>query len=228
MSSVFDKLIRNPITLFRVYKRLIKDFVISPRIIFKLKYTLNLWGSPESKSGRGSELKATETMRPALQKFIHMRSVQSILDAPCGDCNWIMSVIANEIVYCGVDIVEALVIENRRAHGGLNRTFCVGDICDQVYKRHDLIICRDCFVHLSFSRAQRALDAFIKSGSTYLAITSFPSVRKNQDIVTGAWRPLNMALEPFALIESVCDIDETVEGRPDTEGKFLRIFRINN
>ena len=37
----------------------------------------------------------------------------------------------------------------------------------------DAILCRDCFVHLSFANVSRALAQFRASGSRFLIVTTF-------------------------------------------------------
>jgi hypothetical protein len=61
----------------------------------------------------------------------------------------------------------------------------------------DLLLCRDCLVHLSFADIGRALSNVLRSGLPYLLTTTFPECEVNEDIVTGDWRPLNLELEPF-------------------------------
>src|SRR3990172_6563117 len=57
--------------------------------VFTYIYTRNdVWTSGESRSGVGSELGTTETIRKELPKLLAMLDVQVFLDAPCGDFNW--------------------------------------------------------------------------------------------------------------------------------------------
>src|SRR3990167_7338614 len=73
-----------------------------------------LWGSTESASGRGSELGATEALRTWLPELFQKLGVTSVLDAPCGDWNWMQHVDLAGIDYTGADIV-ASVIEHHQA-----------------------------------------------------------------------------------------------------------------
>jgi hypothetical protein len=61
----------------------------------------------------------------------------------------------------------------------------------------DVLLCRDCLVHLSFSHAQAALRNILASDFTYLLLTTFPSRETNEDIPSGLWRPLNLEKAPF-------------------------------
>jgi hypothetical protein len=62
-----------------------------------------------------------------------------------------------------------------------------------------LIFCRDALVHFSAADVRKALRAFRRSGSSFLAATTFPSRAANADIATGGWRPLNLQQPPFCL-----------------------------
>ena len=63
----------------------------------------------------------------------------------------------------------------------------------------DVILCRDCLVHLSFDDVQAAFENMTKSDAKWLLATNFPDVKRNDDIVTGQWRPINLMLPPFNL-----------------------------
>ena len=65
----------------------------------------NLWASPESVSGGGSEMQNTEAIRRELPYLIQKFGIKSILDIPCGDWNWMKSVDLCGASYIGADIV---------------------------------------------------------------------------------------------------------------------------
>src|SRR4051812_19402296 len=64
----------------------------SLEIIFSGIYRNNSWGDPESVSGRGSTLARTEVMRKTLPILLANVRAKSLLDAPCGDFNWMQHV----------------------------------------------------------------------------------------------------------------------------------------
>jgi hypothetical protein len=67
-------------------------------------------------------------------------------------------------------------------------------------QRVDLILCRDCLVHLPFRDGLALLGNFRQSGSRYLLTTTFSQLAKNNEVkMTGNWRPLNLELPPFCL-----------------------------
>ena len=99
--------------------------------------------------------------------------------------------------YIGVDIVRVLVERNQSLFANAKRRFPYADITRQMLPRADLILCRDCLVHLSFDDIRLALRNFHRSGATYLPTTNFGPHRINEAIATGDWRPLNFQAEPF-------------------------------
>lgn len=135
--------------------------------------------------------------------------VRSIVDAPCGDFNWMRHVLAGrDLDYTGIDIVQELIETNERLHTAPQRRFVCADMTRADLPQADLIICRDGLVHLSFTDARAAMQNFRRSGSRYLLATTFVGRSSNTDIRTGAWRPLNLAVAPFGFPEPLALIDE--------------------
>jgi hypothetical protein len=81
----------------------------------------------------------------------------------------------------------------------------------------DLLLCRDCLVHLSLTDARRALANIRRSDITYLLTTTFPAEPTNVDVVTGDWRPLNLQRPPFGFPEP---LELLVEGCTEQQGLF--------
>jgi SAM-dependent methyltransferase len=158
---------------------------------------VNLWQSQESASGRGSELACTAPLRAALPDLFQQFGIRSILDAPCGDFNWMQHVPLAGIAYTGMDIVPDLIDRNQQRYATPSIQFSVGDITKDVLPPVDLIVSRDCLVHLSLQDACRALHQFQQSGSRYLLTTTYPHTSINRDAPTGSWKPLNLCQPPF-------------------------------
>jgi hypothetical protein len=184
--------------------------------IFTNIYETNGFGGDESKSGGGSSLAATKVLRGLLPGLFMSRGIISILDAPCGDMNWMKTVDLTGIRYIGADIVEEIITRNRDQHR--DKEFELLNLISDPLPKVDLIICRDCLVHLPTVDAMSALDNFKNSGSKYLLATTFPLHNENPDVFTGAWRPLNLATHPFDLGEP---IEVLNEGYTDDYGLFV-------
>ena len=58
--------------------------------VFTSVFDRNFWADPEGEtfSGPGSSLKQTATMRSKLPTLFQELGINSILDAACGDLNW--------------------------------------------------------------------------------------------------------------------------------------------
>lgn len=197
------------------------------RKAFEEIFRTSAWNYGESVSGPGSTLLQTETIREELPLLLEELAIRSILDAGCGDLNWMRELRVPLERYVGIDVVADLVRRNRRQYGSSARTFRVADItCDRL-PRVDLVLCRDCLVHFSFADIFAALRNIQRSGSTYLLTTTFTRTQENADITTGSWRMLNWERPPFCFPRPLRIIDErlTVEnGRYDD--KSLGLWRI--
>ena len=85
------------------------------RTIFSKIYNLNLWESLESVSGPGSTLAYTENLRIDLPNFLKDLEIESILDGPCGDFNWMAKTLDfSKISYLGVDVVPKIILNNKK------------------------------------------------------------------------------------------------------------------
>ena len=179
----------------------------------------NEWASQESYSGSGSTKKNTEFLVKELNSTLLKLNIQSVLDIPCGDFNWISEALPAHVRYIGGDISKDLIRKLQRSDYPKNISFKKLDICRDKLPESDMVFIRDCFVHLSFEDIELAIRNLQKSKIGYFALTSFTSRTKNQDSKTGMdWRPLNMQLHPFNFPKPLINIDEKcTEG----EGKFL-------
>lgn len=184
---------------YRKVRRALRPRRAGVRAIFADIYRRNGWGDVESVSGRGSTLAHTEAVRRELPRLLRELGARSLLDAPCGDFNWMRRVELEGVEYVGADVVPEMIQRNRREYGGPGRQFVVLDVTRDALPRADVILCRDCLIHLSFGHALAALDNFRRSGSPYLLATTHTSVTENADTETGGWRSLNLELPPFNL-----------------------------
>ncbi len=151
----------------------------------------------ESLSGPGSSLEQTTEIRRRLPILFASLDINSMLDAPCGDFNWLRRIDLRLEKYVGIDIVPSIIEHNRKQFENGNRKFYISDMTADFLPRCDLIFCRDCLVHFSFEEIFATLRNFQNSGAEYFLTTTFPSRSSNQDIQTGDWRPLNFQLAPF-------------------------------
>jgi hypothetical protein len=166
--------------------------------IFNVAYATQAWGSAESGSGGGSELGATEHVRIYLPELFRRLQVSTFLDAPCGDWNWMRRVDLNGIDYIGADIVSGVVAKNNQKYTRPGVRFIHADLTKDPLPAADMIMCRDCWVHLSFKDIGAMLKNFRGSGATWLLVSNTPSQDCNRNKMTGLdWRHLNLELPPF-------------------------------
>lgn len=152
--------------------------------------------------------------------------VRSILDLPCGDYNWMQKVSFGNVDYIGADIVTEIVEANRRYCSDHTR-FVVLNILEERLPKADLILVRDCLVHFSFKDAFQALRNIKQSDIRYLLCTTYPTLVRNYDIVTGQWRRLNLSKAPFAFPEPTSEIlEESTESEGDYADKTLALWKI--
>ena len=195
------------------------------RDIFTSVYERNVWGSEESRSGGGSTRERGSHFRGALLDVLQRFEIASIVDAPCGDFNWMRDVVG-EHDYVGIDIVGELIAANGERYGTASRRFLCRDLTHHSLPKADLILCRDCLVHFSYVDVRAAIANFQRSGSKYLLTTTFPSA-VNIDIRTGGWRPLNLQAEPFFFPRPVAVIDEVPAGvKHDYPDKQLSLWEL--
>ena len=169
---------------------------------FRHIYETNHWNETESVSGPGSSLEETGPIRRELPMLLKELGATSLLDLPCGDFHWMQHTDLAGIDYIGGDLVGELIERNRAQHARDGVAFRKLDLVHDTLPAVDAVLCRDCLVHLSFADAQAALANIARSGAKWLLTTSFPGVTRNDDIVTGQWRPINLMLSPFNLPES--------------------------
>lgn len=166
--------------------------------LFGEAYERQVWGSAESRSGVGSELGATEALRAYLPELFQRLGVKIFLDAPCGDWNWMQHVDLTGINYIGADVVPSVISGHQERFSRAGVRFVLADLTKDSLPRADLVMCRDCWVHLSYRDIGAILENFRRSGSTWLLVSNSPFVTKNKNQLTGLeWRHLNLQLEPF-------------------------------
>jgi len=202
--------------------------------IFHNKFKNNSWSSKESVSGTGSELDITKDLRIGLQNLLKKYNIKTMLDVPCGDFNWVKEIDLSGIKYIGADIVPEIVEKNKVLY---DFDFNVMNIITDKIPDVDLLLVRDCLVHLSNNNILKFIENVKNSNIKYLLTTSFTDKdlghewRKsvlNTNIPDGAWRPINLEKEPYNLINPIDKIIENcTEHYPNYSDKSLLLYQIN-
>src|SRR5271156_3121323 len=144
-----------------------------PKAIFTTVYTDNVWAS-ESRSGEGSSVEAAAAIVREIPHLLKLINVRSMLDIPCGDLLWMQHLDIGDTEYTGADIVESLIEHNRDKFSSRGRRFEVMDLINGPLPKVDLILSRDCFIHLTIPMIFSCLNNIIESGSEYLLTSHYP------------------------------------------------------
>ena len=160
-------------------------------------YRRNMWGDRESISGVLSTLEWSAPIRAKLPSFIKDLEIDTFLDIPCGDFNWMQHIDLPIKKYIGADIVRSLIDANRQKFGNDKRNFIHLDMMIEKLPKASLIFCRECFIHFSNQDILKTVENFKRSDAEYLLTTTHPKLKKNIDIGTGLWRPINLQTAPF-------------------------------
>lgn len=189
---------------------------LDPVEAFREAFRSNLWGG-DSPSGPGSRRDQTGRIEAAVPVLCRRLGVRRLLDIPCGDFSWMANVDLHGASYVGADIVPEILEHNRKVHARSDRAFLELDLIGSKLPAADLILCRDCLVHLSNAQVRAALANIARSEIEWLLTTTFPGEPKNIDIVTGDWRPIDLTKPPFDLPRPVELVNE---GCTEQDGAF--------
>ena len=205
--------------------------------IFSVIHEENVWGAQTSNSGLGSELDATQLLRSEISALVKQYQIQTVLDIPCGDLNWMRHMKLPLKRYIGADIVEEIIHKIKNEDFNLSTNsgetipceYVQMDIIKDDLPTVDLILCRDCLVHFSFKDIQQTICNIKRSRSKYFLTTTFTDFSNNIDIQTGDWRPLNFEASPFNFPPA---IEVFKEGCKENDGayadKSMGLWQINN
>ena len=218
MRKILKKILPNTVVMF-IYKQLkavgikgkLQDSYFankSAKDVFTIIYNRNHWNEKESVSGAGSALSQTKIIINEIDSLIKKLNIKTVLDLPCGDFNWMRFVDLKNVDYVGADIVKELIASNSKRYQTNNIQFKTIDLISDQLSCYDLIINRDCFVHLSFDDILKCIQNIKQSKSKYLLTTTFTNRQLNEDITTGSWRTLNLQINPFRFPEPKIIINE--------------------
>jgi hypothetical protein len=207
--------------LRRIYSELFSDRV------FTNIYRENMWGDGDSRSGGGSNLQGTRVIRAELPGLITSLGISTMLDVPCGDFFWMSKLDLGLHAYTGGDIVPDLIAANTSRFGSPTRSFITLDASRDEVPCVDLVLCRDLLIHLSLRKISAVLANLKRSGSTWLAASTYADAPVNDDILTGQYRPVNLQAAPFSFPAPHAIFQEDgVPGNANT--KYLGVWRMSD
>lgn len=192
-------------------------------------YNSNHWNDTESRSGVGSTMKNTSELRAALPSLFAKYKIETLLDAPCGDFNWMKSVVAGTtLTYIGGDIVRPLIESNAARNEEPNIRFAHIDLTKSPLPDADLLLCRDCLFHLSYGDIAKVLANVLSSNIPLLLTTTNVVIGgetiENHDIKTGDMRPINLFAQPFGVSRALDEIHDNLVSH-QTHRKMILLDR---
>ena len=152
----------------------------------------------ETTCGPGSTLVATRNVRDWLPGALERLGVKTLLDAPCGDRNWIR-LVDLPCAYVGVDEEPAHVA----AAGLYGASVHQMDIRSDDLPECDAILSRDFFQHLSMADAELALANMRRTGAAWIITTCHG--RPGPDCKNGEFRYIDLRSEWGRPVDSVED-----------------------
>jgi hypothetical protein len=189
--------------------------------VFTTIFNNNSWGSSESFSGMGLEIKNTVSLRKNISYLIKSLKIKSILDVPCGDMNWMQMLELKELKYEGWDIVDEIINLNKKSFSDRPNFsfFCKDALTDEI-PNVDLIICRDLIIHFPFEATWNLLRNIVKSSSKYVLISHCRTDFPNTNIKFGEFYPVNLENPPFNFHKAMFYIKE------EEEVKYMALYEI--
>jgi hypothetical protein len=204
--------------------QMVRNLHGGPREVFTEIYRRNIWGYQETASGGGSTLHYTQKVRQTLPELIGDLKIHTLLDLPCGDFHWMSEIQLPIKHYIGCDIVPILVQNTRIRYGRPDREFRTVDLCHDPLPQADLLMCRDCLMHLSEEMIFRALANIVRSDIKYLLTSTYPD-GKNRSIRNGDWFTVNLCAPPYNLPPPLRAVDDWV---PPFDRRHLALWEIES
>ena len=186
-----------------------KDFL--RKIIFTSIFQSNHWVQEEdifpkefiSISGHGSNINTDQSnnLISSLSSFIKNYKINSFLDMPCGDFLWMNELLKknNIMNYLGIDIVDEIIKKNKKKYENEKIKFSTFDIINfHTDEKFELVFMRDFFIHINNADIKKVLSNIQKMNIDYFAFENY-DISKNEDVITGRHRKVNLKLDPFNL-----------------------------
>jgi hypothetical protein len=199
---------------------------------------------PETANGPGSTVEATEAIREWLPGLFVRYDIRTMLDAPCGDWNWMRLVdldYLNEYTGWDTDTNMVLKCQHRLEEGDHGGSFTPDAIFERVniltvpeIPAYDLILSRDFLAHLPNEPIRGVLNKFKTSGSRFLLASHYPDadnefVYKPQDFTYFGYaeRPVNLEKSPFNLTKRESRGEAQGPGGVISQPHELALFELN-
>ncbi|MBL4626653.1 MAG: class I SAM-dependent methyltransferase [Roseicyclus sp.] len=158
------------------------------------------WADEEKgkpRSGPGSTIRRTRRLRRALPGLFRDLGTKVFLDAPCGDWNWMTAVDLSGVKYIGGDISKELVDQVKAEFRGPGRRFMHLDLATSKLPKCDMIMVRECLIHLIDPVRWQVIKNIHKAKIPYLLLTMDLVDRNIPLSENGQHRNFNPMMAPF-------------------------------
>jgi len=199
----------------------------------------------ETPNGPGSTVALTQNVRDWLPDLLKRYEIETMLDAPCGDLNWLWLIDLGDVEYTGWDC-EPTLIEKCRERVAHREYLASPELVNMTFERvnlltvpgipkFDLILSRDFLAHLPDEAVTVVIDKFRASGSRFLLTSHYPDSKNDFVYEPEQWswfgyaeRSINFQKPPFDLGEKLDAVQEQ-EGPAGniSEAHELALFRLN-
>ena len=134
-----------------------------------------------------------------VNEYIKNNNIKSIIDAPCGDFNYMSNVDLENVIYLGLDVSKNAIEMCKKKSNKSNIEFKVFNLITDVLPKADLILIKDLFLHLSFADIITVLENVKSSGCKYFATSRYShgneiNIDKNSDLHS---RAIEITIKPF-------------------------------
>ena len=180
-------------------------YLSSDSYVFDWIYQTGYWGrapSGEGSSGPGSTEQASRQYRKFLEALIKQESIQSVVDAGCGDWEFSQHIDWAGAEYLGLDVSTVVLDRVTARYSSSNVRFQRGSVVD-VLPVADLLIVKDVLQHLPIEDISQFIQNNLQPGRYKIAVLTNDRARNdednNSDILRGGYRTIDLAKPPFNL-----------------------------
>jgi len=193
--------------------------------IFTDIFKQNKWKCAESVSGAGSTIGWTKNLRSGLPLLLKGLEIKTFLDVPCGDYNWAQKIDWRDVHYIGGDIVKELIEKNIALHDDEKTSFLQIDLSKDELPEADIILVRDCLMHMSVHDAAKCLKNIQKSKIKYVLASTYPHNKSNNfSFKTSAnLSRHNLEVEPFSWTKPMLYLNDSNNHVPE---KLLGLWKM--
>jgi hypothetical protein len=118
-------------------------------------------------SGGGSTLEAARDYIDFVQKFIKDHNIKTVIDAGCGDWEFMYHMDLSNIEYIGYDIVKFVIEKNIKKYSTPHISFRHGNIVEIDLPIADLLLCKDVLQHFHEYQTNDLIVAFLPQLKKY-------------------------------------------------------------